>query len=69
MAYALTSRRLDYLANACEQNCPGTGAGAGLFSYNDNGTLWHDRSAEYIVSAFNGNPVGPKLARSPTGAL
>jgi hypothetical protein len=41
----------------------------GHVSYNDKGSVWHDRSSQFIISAFNGKPLGPKLAKSPTGPL
>jgi hypothetical protein len=49
--------------------CPNPGKGAGHVSYNDKGTIWHDRSSKYIVEAFNGKGLGPKTMRSPTGQL
>ncbi|KAF2435004.1 alpha/beta-hydrolase [Tothia fuscella] len=52
--------------------CSDSGTGAGHVSYNNEGTVWHDRTSQYIVAAFNGKPVeqkGPKLVRNPTGGL
>ena len=52
--------------SACFQACTNSGSGPGHVSYNDEGTIWHDRAAKYIVAAFNGQSIGQKLARSPT---
>jgi len=49
--------------------CPNAGKGAGHVSYNDQGTIWHDRSSKYVVSAFTGKSLGAKLIRSPTDPL
>jgi len=38
----------------------------GHVSYNLEGTKWHDRASQYIVSAFKGTPEGFKTARTPT---
>jgi cutinase len=42
------------------------GAMTGHLSYANSGTLWHARSAQYIVDAFHGKPHGYKLELSPT---
>lgn len=52
--------------SACFQACTNSGSGPGHVSYNDEGTIWHDRAAKYIVAAFKGQPMGQKLMRSPT---
>jgi len=49
--------------------CPEAGSGPGHVSYNDQGTVWHDRSSKYIVAAFSGKSLGTKLLRSPTDPL
>jgi len=49
--------------------CPSSGSGAGHVSYNNKGTVWHDRSSQYIVQAYKGKPLGQKLMRSPTDPL
>jgi len=49
--------------------CPDAGSGAGHVSYNDQGTIWHDRSSKYVVAAFTGKSLGKKLIRSPTDSL
>jgi len=49
--------------------CPQAGKGPGHVSYNNKGTVWHDRSAQYVVSAFNGKPLGKKTMRSETDPL
>jgi cutinase len=46
--------------------CPRAGKGRGHVSYNDKGTIWHDRSAKYVAAAYNGKAQGLKLMRSPT---
>jgi len=46
--------------------CTNSGSGPGHVSYNDVGTIWHDRAAKYVAAAFTGKPIGQKLARSPT---
>lgn len=46
--------------------CGDRSSGPGHVSYNDVGTIWHDRAAKYIASAFEGKPMGQKLAKSPT---
>jgi len=38
--------------------CPNAGKGPGHVSYNNKGTIWHDRSAQYIMSAYNGKSQG-----------
>jgi hypothetical protein len=40
------------------QACPKAGKGPGHVSYNDKGTIWHDRAAQYIESAYNGKSQG-----------
>jgi len=49
--------------------CPKSGSGPGHVSYNNQGTVWHDRSSQYIMKAYQGKPVGAKLMRSPTDSL
>jgi len=49
--------------------CPKTGSGPGHTSYNNEGTVWHDRAAQYIVAAFSGKKVSSKTMKVPTGAL
>lgn len=49
--------------------CPKAGSGPGHVSYNNEGTIWHDRSSQYIVSAYKGQPLGQKLMRSATDKL
>jgi len=49
--------------------CPSAGTGEGHVSYNTQGTVWHDRSSQYIVAAYKGQSLGPKLMRSPTDPL
>jgi len=49
--------------------CPDAGSGPGHVSYNDQGTIWHDRSSKYVVAAFTGKPFGTRLIRSPTDPL
>jgi cutinase len=44
--------------------CPSAGTGPGHVSYNNKGTGWHDRTAKYIVAAYNGKSQGFKLMRS-----
>jgi hypothetical protein len=34
-------------------------------SYNNEGTVWHDRSAKYIANAFDGKSQGNISAKSP----
>jgi hypothetical protein len=46
--------------------CPKSGKGRGHVSYNDKGTIWHDRAAKYVAAAYNGKSQGLKLMRSPT---
>jgi len=46
--------------------CPRSGKGRGHVSYNDKGTIWHDRAAKYVAAAYNGKSQGLKLMRSPT---
>jgi hypothetical protein len=41
----------------------------GHVSYNDQGSKWHDRSAQFIVSAFEGKALGPKLKKTATEEL
>jgi hypothetical protein len=45
--------------------CPKSGKGRGHVSYNDKGTIWHDRAAKYVAAAYNGKTQGLKLMRSP----
>jgi len=57
--------------------CTGSGSPAnngpyctvGHVSYNTEGTVWHDRSSQYIVTAYKGTAPGHKTARTPTGSL
>jgi len=49
--------------------CPHAGKGPGHVSYNDKETIWHDRSAAYIVESFKGKKFGLKTMRSPTDPL
>jgi len=49
--------------------CPEAGKGPGHVSYNNQGTVWHDRSAQYTVQAFNGKSLGKKIIRSETDPL
>jgi len=49
--------------------CPKTGSGPGHVSYNNEGTVWHDRAAQFIATAFSGKGVTAKTMRSPTGPL
>jgi len=49
--------------------CPEAGSGPGHVSYNDQETIWHDRSSKYVVVAFSGKSLGTKLIRSPTDPL
>jgi len=37
----------------------------GHISYNLEGTKWHDRASQYIVSAYKGSPQGFKTERTP----
>jgi pimeloyl-ACP methyl ester carboxylesterase len=46
--------------------CPKAGKGRGHVSYNDKGTVWHDRAAKYVAAAYNGRSQGQKLMRSPS---
>ena len=46
--------------------CPRAGKGRGHVSYNDKGTIWHDRTAKYVAAAYNGKTQGLKLMRSPS---
>jgi len=67
------------LANCAPGDFACTGSGSpsqtgtycivGHVSYNTEGTKWHDRASQYIVSAYKGTPKGFKTARTPTGAL
>jgi len=43
--------------------CPNSGSGPGHVSYNNEGTGWHDRTAKYVIAAYNGKPMGFKLER------
>jgi pimeloyl-ACP methyl ester carboxylesterase len=52
--------------NVLPQACPNGGTGPGYVSYNDRGTIWHDRSTKYIIDAFHGKKWGLKTMRSPT---
>jgi cutinase len=49
--------------------CPNGGTGAGHVSYNNKGTIWHDRTSKYIVEAFIGKSLGYKIMRSETAQL
>jgi len=49
--------------------CPNAGTGPGHVSYNDQGTIWHDRASKYVVAAFAGKSLGAKLMKSPTDPL
>jgi hypothetical protein len=49
--------------------CPNPGTGAGHVSYNNKGTIWHDRSSKYIVESFKRKGLGLKTMRSPTDPL
>ncbi|KAF2431511.1 alpha/beta-hydrolase [Tothia fuscella] len=49
--------------------CPNSGTGPGHVSYNNEGTIWHDRSTKYIIEGFNGKGLGKKTLRSPTDLL
>jgi len=54
---------------ACPEGGKNVATPLGHVSYNDEGSQWHDRSAQFIVSAFNGKPLGPKLMKEATGPL
>jgi len=54
---------------ACPEGGKNPSTPLGHVSYNDVDTVWHDRSSQFIVSAFNGKPLGPKLAKEATGPL
>jgi len=54
---------------ACPEDGKNPGTPLGHVSYNDEGTKWHDRSAEFIKSAFNGKPLGPKLVKTADETL
>jgi hypothetical protein len=45
--------------------CSNAGKGAGHVSYNNQGTKWHDKASQFIVSAYNGKPQGLKVERDP----
>jgi len=49
--------------------CPRSGSGPGHVSYNNEGTVWLDRSSKFIVQAFKGQKVTAKTIRTPTGPL
>lgn len=54
----------------CVQACPDSNLGIeGHVSYNNEGTVWHDRTAEFIEAGFFGRGYGFKLMRSPTKPL
>ncbi|KAF2670227.1 alpha/beta-hydrolase [Microthyrium microscopicum] len=46
-----------------------TYVGPGHVSYNDEGTKWHDRTAQYISAAYNNKGMGFRLMRDPTAPL
>lgn len=39
-------------------------SGEGHISYNTKGTHWHDKSAEFIASAFQGKPKAPSTGKT-----
>jgi hypothetical protein len=61
------------LADCYIQACPEGGKNPmtplGHVSYNDEGSKWHDRTAQFIVSAFTGKSLGPKLMKDPASPL
>jgi hypothetical protein len=49
--------------------CPNSGSGPGHVSYNNIGTIWHDRTSKFVAAAYNGKndkSASAKLIRSPT---
>lgn len=44
--------------------CGGLPGNEGHLSYNDKGTIWHDRSAKYIADAFSGKSQGQIFAKT-----
>jgi len=54
---------------ACPEGGNNKATALGHVSYNDLDSKWHDRSGQFIISAFNGKPLGPKVAKTATEAL
>jgi len=52
---------------ACPEDGKNVATPLGHVSYNDVGSKWHDRSAEFIASAFQGKELGPKVMKEATG--
>ncbi|KAF2669664.1 alpha/beta-hydrolase [Microthyrium microscopicum] len=43
--------------------------GPGHTSYNERGTIWHDRSSQYIVQQLHGKALGRKIMKTPNDPL
>ena len=54
------------LLNNCApgDQCGGLPGTEGHLSYNNKGTVWHDRSAKYIADAFAGKSQGQLFAKT-----
>ena len=59
----------DSISGSNGQACANGGNGPGHVSYNNKGTVWHDRTSKYIVEAFNGKSLGNKIMRSESDPL